>query len=148
MSQSNTCTHPSPTKRTERCKGGLNIEESAMATKDDVRRVLDIIYGQIFHQGRADLLPGLIAGPYIQHNPLVADGIDGVMAFLKQAGRVPCEVKRVAIDGELAFVHVCYLNLFGQEIAGVDIFRFNDEGKILEHWDVLQPVPATSENAN
>jgi predicted SnoaL-like aldol condensation-catalyzing enzyme len=119
-----------------------------MATKDDVRRVLDIIYGQIFNQGRADLLPGLIAGPYIQHNPLVADGIDGVMAFLKQAGRVPCEVKRVAIDGELAFVHVRYLNLFGQEIAGVDIFRFNDEGKILEHWDVLQPVPATSKNAN
>jgi predicted SnoaL-like aldol condensation-catalyzing enzyme len=119
-----------------------------MATRDDVRRVLDIIYGQIFNQGRADLLPGLIAGPYIQHNPLVADGIDGVMAFLKQAGRVPCEVKRVAIDGELAFVHVRYLNLFGQEIAGVDIFRFNDEGKILEHWDVLQPVPATSKNAN
>ncbi len=119
-----------------------------MATKDDVRRVLDIIYGQIFNRGRADLLPGLIAGPYIQHNPLVADGIDGVMAFLKQAGRVPCEVKRVAIDGELAFVHVRYLNLFGQEIAGVDIFRFDDEGKILEHWDVLQPVPATSKNAN
>ncbi len=94
-----------------------------MATKEDVRRVLDIIYGQIFNQGRADLLPGLIAGPYIQHNPLVADGIDGVMAFLKQAGCVPCEVKRVAIDDELAFVHVRYLNLFGQEIAEVDIFR-------------------------
>jgi predicted SnoaL-like aldol condensation-catalyzing enzyme len=119
-----------------------------MATKDDVRRVLDIIYSQIFNQGRADLLPGLIAGPYIQHNPLVADGVDGVIAFLKQAGRVPCEVKRIAIDGELAFVHVRYLNLFGQEIAGVDIFRVNDEGKILEHWDVLQPVPATSANAN
>jgi predicted SnoaL-like aldol condensation-catalyzing enzyme len=119
-----------------------------MATKDDVRRVLDIIYSQIFNQGRADLLPGLIAGPYIQHNPLVADGVDGVIAFLKQAGRVPCEVKLVAIDGELAFVHVRYLNLFGQEIAGVDIFRFNDEGKILEHWDVLQPVPATAANAN
>jgi predicted SnoaL-like aldol condensation-catalyzing enzyme len=119
-----------------------------MATKDDVRRVLDIIYSQIFNQGRADLLPGLIAGPYIQHNPLVADGVDGVIAFLKQAGRVPCEVKRIAIDGDLAFVHVRYLNLFGQEIAGVDIFRVNDEGKILEHWDVLQPVPATSANAN
>jgi predicted SnoaL-like aldol condensation-catalyzing enzyme len=119
-----------------------------MATKDDVRRVLDIIYSQIFNQGRADLLPGLIAGPYIQHNPLVPDGVDGVIAFLKQAGRVPCEVKRIAIDGDLAFVHVRYLNLFGQEIAGVDIFRVNDEGKILEHWDVLQPVPATAANAN
>lgn len=117
-------------------------------TKDDIRHALDIIYQQIFNQGCADLLPGLVSGPYIQHNPMVADGIDGVMAFLEQAGRVPCEVKRTAIDGDLAFVHVRYLNLLGQETAGVDIFRFNDDGRILEHWDVLQPVPTTSKNAN
>ena len=117
-------------------------------TKDAIRRVIDIIYGQVFNQGRADLYPDLVSGPYFQHNPLVADGIDGVMAFLKQAGRVPCEVKRIAIDGDLAFVHVRYLSLFGQETAGVDIFRFDADGKIVEHWDVLQPVPAVSKNAN
>jgi predicted SnoaL-like aldol condensation-catalyzing enzyme len=70
------------------------------------------------------------------------------MGFLKQAGKVPREVKRVAIDGDLAFVHVRYLSLFGQELAGVDIFRFDDDGKIIEHWNVLQPVPATAENNN
>ena len=117
-------------------------------TKDDIRQVLDIVYGKVFNQGRADLYPNLVSGPYIQHNPLVADGIDGVMAFLKQAGRVPCEVKRIAIDGDLGFVHVRYLSLFGQETAGVDIFRFDANGKIVEHWDVLQPVPATSNNPN
>jgi predicted SnoaL-like aldol condensation-catalyzing enzyme len=117
-------------------------------TKDAIRRVIDIIYGQVFNQGRADLYPDLVSGPYIQHNPLVADGIDGVMAFLKQAERVPCEVKRIAIDGDLAFVHVRYLSLFGQETAGVDIFRFDADGKIVEHWDVLQPVPATAKNTN
>jgi len=47
-----------------------------------------------------------------------------------------------------AFVHVRYLNLFGQEIAGVDIFRFDVDGKIVEHWDVLQPVPTASKNNN
>jgi predicted SnoaL-like aldol condensation-catalyzing enzyme len=36
----------------------------------------------------------------------------------------------------------------GQETAGVDIFRFDVDGKIVEHWDILQPVPATSNNAN
>jgi len=70
------------------------------------------------------------------------------MSFLKQVGRVPCEVKRIAVDGDLAFIHVRYLNLFGQETAGVDIFRFDVDGKIVEHWDVLQPVPTASKNNN
>ena len=99
-------------------------------TKDDIKRTLDIIYGQIFNQGRADLLP------------------DGIGNYIKQVGRVRCEVKRIAIDGDLAFVHVRYLDFGGRETAGVDIFRFNADGKIVEHWDVLQPVPATSKNAN
>jgi predicted SnoaL-like aldol condensation-catalyzing enzyme len=117
-------------------------------TKESIQNVIDVIYGQVFNQGKADLYPGLVSGPYIQHNPLVADGIDGVMAFLKTAGRIPCEVKRIAIDGDLACVHARYLSLFNQEIAGVDIFRFDANGKIVEHWDVLQPVPATSKNTN
>ena len=129
--------HPVPIMRSERT-----------VTRDDIRHSLDIVYNQVFNEGRADLFPALVSGPYIQHNPLVADGIDGVMSFLKQVGRVPCEVKRIAIEGDLAFVHVRYLSLFGQETAGVDIFRFDANGKILEHWDVLQPVPSTSKNAN
>ena len=115
---------------------------------ENMREVIDVIYDQIFNQGKAELYPALVSGPYIQHNPLVPDGVDGVMGFLKMAGRVPCEVKRVAIDGDLAFVHVRYLNLLGQEMAGVDLFRFDANDKILEHWDVLQPVPATSKNNN
>jgi predicted SnoaL-like aldol condensation-catalyzing enzyme len=117
-------------------------------SKENMRKVIDVIYDQIFNQGKAELYPALVSGPYIQHNPLIPDGVDGVMGFLKMAGRVPCEVKRVAIDGDLAFVHVRYLNLLGQEMAGVDIFRFDANDKILEHWDVLQPVPATSKNNN
>src|SRR5271155_1462908 len=124
------------------------MKSELTAARDSIRHALDIIYNQVFNEGRADLFPALVSGPYIQHNPLVQDGIDGVMSFLKQVGRVPCEVKRIAVDGDLAFVHVRYLNLFGQEIAGVDIFRFDANDKILEHWDVLQPVPATAQNPN
>src|SRR5258707_15532719 len=116
--------------------------------RDRIRQALEVVYDQVFNQGRADLFPALVSGPYIQHNPLVPDGLDGVMGFLKQVGRVRNEVKRIAIDGDLAFVHVRYLDLFGQETAGVDIFRFDPDGKIVEHWDVLQPVPATSNNWN
>ena len=116
--------------------------------KDQIRKVIDVIYDEVFNQGQADLYPGLVSGHYTQHNPLVPDGVAGVMGFLKQMGRLRCEVKRIAIDGDLAFVHVRYLNLFGKETAGVDIFRFDDAGKIVEHWDVLQPVPAESKNSN
>jgi predicted SnoaL-like aldol condensation-catalyzing enzyme len=117
-------------------------------TKDDMRNAINVIYARIFNQGQADLLPSLVSGPYIQHNPLFPNGLHGIMAYIKNAGRIPCEVKRVAIDGDLAFVHVRYLDWGGQETAAVDIFRFDAEGKIVEHWDVLQPVPAVSKNAN
>jgi predicted SnoaL-like aldol condensation-catalyzing enzyme len=89
-----------------------------------------------------------VSGPYIQHNPLFPNGLDAIVGYIKQAGRIPCEVKRVAIDGDLAFVHVRYLEWGGQETAGVDIFRFDADGKVVEHWDVLQQVPASSNNAN
>ena len=79
-------------------------------TRNDIRRTLDVIYDKIFNEGQADLLPGLVAGPYIQHNPLFPNGLDGIMGYIKQAGRIPCEVKRIAIDGDLAFVHVRYLD--------------------------------------
>ena len=119
-----------------------------MSTKQKIDESIRTLYEKVFNEGRADLLPGLIAGPYIQHNPLFPDGPEPLMGYLKQAGGLPCEVKRLAIDGNLAFVHARYPDWAGKEHAAVDIFRFNDEGKIVEHWDVLQPVPATSANNN
>jgi predicted SnoaL-like aldol condensation-catalyzing enzyme len=119
-----------------------------MSTKQKIDEAIRTLYEKVFNEGRADLLSGLIAGPYIQHNPLFPDGPDPLMGYLKQAGGLPCEVKRLAIDGNLAFVHVRYPDWAGKEHAAVDIFRFNDEGKIVEHWDVLQPVPDTSANNN
>ncbi|QBQ99484.1 nuclear transport factor 2 family protein [Paraburkholderia pallida] len=116
--------------------------------REHVLQVLNTIYEKIFNEGQADLYPGFVSGPYIQHNPLFPDGLDDILGYIKQAGRIPCEVKRIAIDGDLAFVHVRYLEWAGQETAGVDIFRFDANGKIVEHWDVLQPVPKTANNAN
>jgi predicted SnoaL-like aldol condensation-catalyzing enzyme len=116
--------------------------------RDHIQHVLDLIYGKVFNEGQADLYPGLVSGPYIQHNPLFPNGLDAIVGYIKQTGRIRCEVKRVGIDGNLAFVHVRYLDWGGQETAGVDIFRFDRDGKVVEHWDVLQPVPPSSNNAN
>ena|SRR5579859_2940352 len=116
--------------------------------REKMQAVVATIYDNVFNEGRGELLPDLVAGPYIQHNPQFPNGTEFIVGFLKEVKRVPCEVKRVAIDGDLAFVHVRYLNWGGTETAGVDIFRFDADGKIVEHWDVLQPVPATSNNPN
>lgn len=119
-----------------------------MTLRERIDQTIRTLYKKVFKEGRSDLLPGLISGPYIQHNPLFPNGYEPLVGYLKQAGSIPCEVKRVAIDGNLAWAHVRYLNWGGKEHAAVDIFRFNDEGKIVEHWDVLQAVPEAAANDN
>ncbi len=116
--------------------------------KDKIKATVETLYSQVFNQGQADLLTDLVTGEYIQHNPLFPNGTAPLADYLKQAGSLPCEIKRMVIDGDLAFIHVRYLDWGGKEHAGVDIFRFNSDGKIVEHWDVLQPVAEQSANTN
>ena len=58
-------------------------------TRNHIRQALDVIFDQIFNQGQADLLPGLVSGPYIQHNPLFPNGLDDIMGYIKQAAAFP-----------------------------------------------------------
>jgi predicted SnoaL-like aldol condensation-catalyzing enzyme len=112
-----------------------------------IRNTLNTLYEEVCNQGKAHLLPDLVAGILIEHKPIFPDGIEHVMEYIKKVGKLPVEVKRIAIEGDLAFAH---LRTFfaGKEYAVVDILRFNEDGKMLEHWEVMQPVPKTSANEN
>ncbi|WP_293278127.1 ester cyclase [Neisseria sp. oral taxon 014] len=83
---------------------------------------------------------------YIQHNQTVADGgqafIDSFAPFLKENPGSRAAVKRIAAEGDLVFMHV-FSQTSAQDRgeAVVDIFRFDRNGKIVEHWDVIQAVP-------
>ena len=93
-----------------------------------------------------------LGGSYRQHNPTAADGPDGLRAFIdflkmrfpNQRG----EIKRVIAEGDLVVLHVHSTRGDGTPgRAIVDIFRI-ENGKVVEHWDVIQDVPAQPANQN
>jgi len=92
-------------------------------------------------------------GPrYIQHNPLAKDGPEGFKAFLEfLRAKYPqshSEIKQVFADGDYVILHVHTVREPGTRgNAIVDIFRL-ENGKIVEHWDVVQPIPDQAANPN
>jgi predicted SnoaL-like aldol condensation-catalyzing enzyme len=92
-------------------------------------------------------------GPrYIQHNPVAADGPEGLKGFIEfLRAKFPAsrsEVKRAFVDGDYVILHVHSVREPGTRgRAIVDIFRL-ENGKIVEHWDVIQDIPEKAANAN
>jgi predicted SnoaL-like aldol condensation-catalyzing enzyme len=90
---------------------------------------------------------------YRQHNPLIEDGMEGVKKFVTWISSnhpdARGEIKRAFADGDHVILHSHWYGLSdnprGEAVA--DIFRVAD-GKVVEHWDVIQPIPETSANAN
>jgi predicted SnoaL-like aldol condensation-catalyzing enzyme len=139
---------------------GLSLAAAAGAAPalaaDDVReankRTVLAFYDAALNRSNFDEAAAYFGPHYIQHNPMIKDGIEAFRSFLpdlkKQFPGLRSEVKRIFADADFVIIHV-HAKRQPEELglAIVDIFGL-EHGKIVEHWDVRQPLTETAANMN
>ena len=119
------------------------------------KKIVIDFYDKAINQKDFDAASAHLGSKYIQHNPLAADGPEGLKAFLVFAKEslktYRTEFKRVLADGDFVIVHALAKanpdDPADRGTAVMDIFRLEGD-KVVEHWDVAQPVPEKAANQN
>ena len=131
----------------------LAVAAPALAADPEANKKIVVdFYNLALNQKDFDAAAKYFGPRYIQHNPSAPDGIEGfkrLVTFLKE--KFPnshSEIKRVIAEGDLVVLHVHSVREPGQRgRAIVDMFRL-ENGKIVEHWDVIQDIPEKPANDN
>ena len=110
-------------------------------------------YDLMFNRGRPrEAIERYAGAVYVQHNPEVADGKGGFIDYFERMAREypgkRMQVVRVVAEADHVVLHNRQEWPGYPDFAAIDIFRLTDDGKIVEHWDVLQTVPKTLAHAN
>lgn len=121
---------------------------SLETNKQTAMALYDLMFNQNKPREAAELY---IGDAYIQHNPHVGDGKEAFIAYFERMAKEypgkKVTFKRAIAEGDFVVLHCLQEWPGDQDYAGMDIFRFED-GKIVEHWDVLQVIPTESKNDN
>jgi predicted SnoaL-like aldol condensation-catalyzing enzyme len=124
------------------------VQQSLEANK----KIVQAFYNYLINKKDFKSASKYIGNRYIQHNPLVAEGPEGLKAFVdflkSDYPDARSEIKRIFADGDYVIIHIHSVripNTRGRAIF--DLFRL-ENGKIVEHWDAIQEIPESSANAN
>ena len=119
---------------------------------EENKKIVAAFYDAAVNQKDFEKASQYLGARYTQHNPLAADGREGFKGFITfLKDKFPnnrSEIKRIFADGDYVIVHVHAVREPGTRgNAIVDIFKL-ENGKVVEHWDVIQPIPEKVANDN
>jgi predicted SnoaL-like aldol condensation-catalyzing enzyme len=123
-----------------------------MSGIEDNKRVVADYYQTAFDGNPEKAVADHFGHRYVQHNPSAVDGPEAFIGFVKwlrgEHPRLRLEIKRLIAEGDMVATHSHLILEPGQPgQALADFFRL-ENGKVVEHWDVIQDVPADSANHN
>jgi predicted SnoaL-like aldol condensation-catalyzing enzyme len=122
------------------------------AQQEANRKAVLAFYEKGLNQKDVDAALAYVGDRYVQHNPNAADGPEGFRKFIgflrEKFPNSHSEIKRSFVDGDYVILHVNAVREPGTKgNAIIDIFKL-ENGKIVEHWDVVQPIPDNPANSN
>jgi predicted SnoaL-like aldol condensation-catalyzing enzyme len=130
-------------------KRGATMTSDLERNKQNVRAFYELMFNECKPREAIERYAG---AEYRQHNPHVRDGKQAFIDYFERMARdypgKRVEVIRAIAEGEHVVLHCRQTWPGSEDYAGIDIFRLDEHGKVIEHWDVLQVLPASSANDN